>query len=144
MKDQKKSIHISGRYFRGPLVNLIQTLHRAGLVSNRRTKVESVQRFIDYSLANDFREGFREREHGFDSHSIATRFRLMLGSTLERESKKQEALYLAQTISACREYIRHAEIRLSELGTDRGGIIFLERQRMIRQALDKIEKNTGA
>ncbi|MBX7086679.1 MAG: hypothetical protein K1X70_09640 [Leptospirales bacterium] len=133
-------IRIAGRYFREPLTALIRGIHRAGVVARRRTVSERVSAYVGYSLQNDFREGFRPRIHGFDSHSIASRFHAGIDRAIERERAEQERQYLKDAILACEDFVRAAEGRLLELGGQGGSVVYFERQRQIREGRDRIEE----
>jgi len=133
-------VRIAGRYFREPLTALIRGLHRAGLVARKKTISERVSEFVGYSLRHDFREGFRPRPHGFDSHSIASRFHSTIGQAIDRERAEQETRYLKDAILACEDFVRAAERRLLELGGQGGSVVHLERQRQIREGRDRIEE----
>ena len=127
-------LKISGRYFRQQLGVLINSINRAGIVSKKRTDSERAAGYIDYSLNSDFHENFRPREHGYDSHSIAAKLRANLDPMIVEETRQQEAEYLREVIEALDEYRRTAEARLSEIDTESGSLILLERKREIREA----------
>lgn len=89
---------------------------------------------MEYSLNHDFRAGFVPRDHGFDCHSITTRFRGVVEAAAIRERIEQECEYLRQALLFVEEYRTALETRFAELGADRLPTILRERQAMIREA----------
>lgn len=127
-------IRIAGRYFRPALTDLIRSLHRAGLCSNKKTHAEKVVGYIQFSVTNDFHASFQPRVHRFDAMSIATRFVENIRPAIATETRRQEVEYLKETIRSCLEYVRLAENRLAEIDRESGPLLLLERMREIREA----------
>lgn len=127
-------IRIAGRYLRKPLGDFLRSIHQIGIASRKPTRAERVLKRMEYSLNNDFRAGFSPREHGFDCHSITTRFRAAVEAAAVRERMEQEGEYLREALQAVEAYRSALEVRLAELGADRMPTILRERQAMIREA----------
>ena len=129
----------TGRYFERPILELVRNIHRAGVLSRVPTATERSIRFLQYSVANDFREGFRNRPHGMDARSVAERRLATLAPAAETERREQEAAMLSEYRDALDEALRAVEGRLLELDRARGSVLFIERQRELRSARERAE-----
>ena len=121
---------------------MLQALHSAGKVSKTSTQNERRESYIRYSLGNDFREGFRPRDHKADAFSLAQDDLAKARQDAESERRDQEAEYLREAIEAARIFTQAAEGRLAELTADRGSLLFMKRRAEIREASERC-RETG-
>lgn len=125
----KTAIRIPGRYFREDVRELFRAIYLAGAKSKRPTDSERKIGYIDYSIGHDFREGFRQRPHGFDGMSISNVVKMKFELMISEERRRQEAELLHAYAEAARDFLLKAEERLTEIDTNRGSVVLLERER---------------
>lgn len=133
-------VRIPGRYFRENVKELFRAIFDAGQKSRRPTSSERKIAYIDYSVGHDFREGFRQRPHGFDAMSISSVVKMKFELMVPEERRQQEAELLRSYVEAARTFLLQAEARLTELDTERGAIVLLERERDKAQARARIRE----
>lgn len=134
---QEKSRVLTGRFFRGPLAEFLKALNVAAVASRQLTQSERAIRKVQYSLENDFRDGFAPRAHQLDAHSIAQRELARLETAKLDDLKDAEIAQVRAQLAAVERLQNQLSARLLELDNSRGSTIYLERQRMIREAMSK-------
>lgn len=120
------------------MVQFVKALHAAGLKARRRTESERRRALIDFSLQHDFRDGFRPRNHRCDAYSLASQEYAKLAPFLSVEKRDQEAIYLKEVVGLLDAYRTRLEERLMELDGQRAPFALLERQRVLREARQRI------
>ncbi len=128
---------LTGRFFRGPLAEFLKALNVAAVASRQLTQSERAIRKVQYSLENDFRDGFAPRAHQLDAHSIAQRELARLETAKLDDLKEAEIAQVRAQLAAVERLQNQLSARLLELDNSRGSTIYLERQRMIREAMSK-------
>ena len=127
----------TGRFFREPLQQFLKALNLAAVESRRLTQSEKAIRKVQYSLDNDFRDGFAPREHKLDAYSLAGRELAKLETAKADDLKEAEIVQVRAQLAAVERLQNQLASRLLELDNSRGSTIYLERQRMIREAMAK-------
>jgi len=128
---------LTGRFFRAPLQAFLASLNAAAVESRRLTETEKAIRKVQYSLENDFREGFSPREHRLDAYSLAGRELARLETAKAEDLKAAETAQVRAQLRAAETLVSELQRRLAELDSERGSAVFLERQREIREARAK-------
>lgn len=128
---------LTGRFFREPLREFLKALNVAAVESRRLTQSERAIKKVQYSLDHDFRSGFAPRDHRMDAHSIAQRELAKLETAKIDDLKDAEIVQVRAQLAAVERLQHQLSARLLELDNSRGSTIYLERQRMIREAMSK-------
>ena len=126
-----------GRFFREPVREFLKALNVSAVESRMLTQSEKAIRKVEYSMANDFRDGFIPRGHGLDAHSIAGRELARLETAKQDDLKEAEIAQVRAQLAAVERLQNQLSARLLELDNSRGSTIYLERQRAIREAMAK-------
>lgn len=128
---------LTGRFFREPLREFLKALNFAAVESRRLTQSERAIKKVQYSLEHDFRPGFAPREHKLDAYSLAGRELAKLETAKADDLKEAEIAQVRAQLAAVERLQNQLASRLLELDNSRGSTIYLERQRMIREAMAK-------
>ncbi len=134
------SVRIPGRYFRSELKELFRAIYTAGATGKKPTESERKIGYIDYSISHDFREGFRQRPHGFDAMNIASVVKMKFIQMVREEQRQQEARTLHSFAEAARTFLIQVESRLAEIDIEMGSVVLCEREREIENARVRIRE----
>jgi len=139
-----KKVKISGRYFVQEIQSLFLRIHEAGKATMKQTESERAVALIGNSLENDFKQGFRQKEHGFDAFTLAGEKQTNYAGRIPGEQAEQEAEYLKEVQEVLRETLSKVEIRLAEVDSSRGTVSFLNDQRGLAEAKKAVEEKRRA
>lgn len=131
------------RFDFGVTRNAIERLNEIAKASNKKTETEKQINRIRYSIANDFREGFKSRKHGDDARSIAQRQIEWLSRKVEAERKEVQIAQLRAEVEVIRELLAHKERVLAEIDNSRGSGIFHARNQEIKRAQERAQRRAG-
>lgn len=129
---------VLGRFYRNPLKTFLQSLHDIAAQSRRMTASEKAILKVDYSLRHDFREGFAPRPHGLDAYTLAGRHRAALEATAAQELREAELLQVRAQLEAAETLVCELQRRVTELDHSRGSLQYIERQREITAARQRV------
>lgn len=128
-----------GRFNAGPTIGFLRALHDAAKASRKRTEAERRIQRINYSIENDFREGFSSRQHGDDARTIAKREVEKVELVKKAELVQAEIEQLRAEIEAGERWLAEKQARLTELDNSRGSGVFLARRLEIEAARRRSE-----
>ncbi len=115
-------------------MEFLAALNGAAVESRRRTQSEKAIQKVTYSLENDFRDGFQPRKHQLDAFSLAGRELAKLEQANLEDLKQAEIVQVRAQLAAAEKLVSELQRRLAELDSERGSVVFLERQRELRDA----------
>jgi len=134
------NVKIAGRYFVEEVHSLFKRIHMAGKKAAKQTESERAVSLIMNSLERDLRDHFRKTEHGYDVATITEKRRQDIAGLVPAEQAEQEAEYLKEVIEVLRETLSKAELRLTEVDSSRGSVLFLNWQRELAAARMRVEQ----
>jgi ABC-type branched-subunit amino acid transport system ATPase component len=129
-----------GRYMRSSLKNLIAGIREASKKANEKTESERIRDMIQYSIENDFKDGFRPREHGNDAQTIAVQRIEWVEERIELERKKQELEYLNELADLADNFRMELTARISELSGELGSGISQRQLEIARASAEVVSR----